>query len=88
MVVLERRINNRIGLHLRAAGEFVKVASQFESDINVIYGDQRANGKSILGLASLAAGHGAEVVVEIDGDDEGDAKAALAELFDQNFYED
>jgi len=88
MVEFSKRINNKIGLHLRAAGEFVKVAAQFASSITVYNGDRYANGKSILGLASLAAARGATVRVEINGPDEKAAQKALETLFDNNFYED
>ena len=88
MVELSKRINNKIGLHLRAAGEFVKVAAQFACSITVYNGDKYANGKSILGLASLAAARGAVVRIEADGPDEEAALKALATLFDNNFYEE
>lgn len=81
-------INNKIGLHLRAAGEFVKVAAQFESEIVVHNGDRAANGKSILGLASLAAARGAVVRIVVDGPDEEVARSAIETLFDNKFYED
>ena len=77
MVEFRKRINNKIGLHLRAAGEFVKIAAQFASEITVFNGDRWANGKSILGLASLAAARGSELRIEIEGPDEGDARTAL-----------
>jgi len=88
MVEFTKRINNKIGLHLRAAGEFVKLAAQYSSEIMVYNGDKSANGKSILGLASLAAARGAMVRVTVDGPDEADAQEALATLFDNKFYED
>ena len=88
MVELTKRINNKIGLHLRAAGEFVKVAAQFASEITVYNGDKSANGESILGLASLAAARGSMIRIEIDGPDEIDARAALEQLIDDKFYEE
>jgi len=88
MIDFSKRINNKIGLHLRAAGEFVKVAAQFTCSITVYNGDKYANGKSILGLASLAAARGATVRIEVDGPDEEAAQKALSALFDINFYED
>ncbi|MCH7549160.1 MAG: HPr family phosphocarrier protein [Candidatus Krumholzibacteriota bacterium] len=88
MLEFTRKINNKIGLHLRAAGELVKVAAQFTSNITVYNGDQSANGKSILGLASLAAARGALLRIEIDGPDDEAARRALETLFDNNFYED
>jgi phosphocarrier protein HPr len=88
MVEFTTRINNKIGLHLRAAGEFVKVAAQFESEITVFNGDKYANGKSILGLASLAAARGSEIRIEIEGPDESEARLALMQLIRDKFYEE
>lgn len=88
MVEFTKRIENKIGLHLRAAGEFVKVAAQFASEITVFNGDKWADGKSILGLASLAAARGSEIRIQVEGPDEGDAKIALEKLIDDKFNED
>jgi phosphotransferase system HPr (HPr) family protein len=88
MIEFTRQVGNRIGLHLRAAGEFVKVAAQFSSEVRVYHGEKFANGKSILGLASLAAARGAQVRVEIEGPDEAAARKAIEALFDAKFYED
>lgn len=88
MIEFTRQVGNRIGLHLRAAGEFVKVAAQFSSEVRVYHGEKFANGKSILGLASLAAARGAQIRVEIDGPDEAAARKAIEALFDAKFYED
>ena len=88
MVEFTKQVGNKIGLHLRAAGEFVKIAAQFSSDIRVYHGERFANGKSILGLASLAAARGASVRIEIEGPDEAAARKALEALFDAKFYED
>jgi phosphotransferase system HPr (HPr) family protein len=88
MIEFTRQVGNRIGLHLRAAGEFVKVAAQFSSEVRVYHGEKFANGKSILGLASLAAARGAQVRIEIEGSDEAAARKAIEALFDAKFYED
>jgi len=88
MIEFTRQVGNRIGLHLRAAGEFVKIAAQFSSEVRVYHGEKFANGKSILGLASLAAARGAQVRIEVDGPDEAEARKAIEALFDAKFYED
>lgn len=69
-----------IGLHLRPASQFVRLASQFESDIRVAFGGQSANGKSILDLLILAAGRGAWLILEARGADAEAAVAALSRL--------
>ena len=88
MVEFKSVVNNKIGLHLRAAGEFVKVATQFKSEITVIKNSRKANGKSILGLASLAIGKGEAVTIQIEGIDEKEAQEAVAKLIENKFYED
>ncbi|UCH83290.1 MAG: HPr family phosphocarrier protein [Candidatus Latescibacterota bacterium] len=88
MLEFDAIVDNKIGMHLRAAGEFVKVATQFESEVTVIKDGKKANGKSILGLASLAIERGAIITVQITGDDEQDARDAIEELIDAKFYED
>ncbi len=73
-------INNGVGLHLRAADQFVKLATTFESEIQVHCNGNVANGKSILDLLSLAAECGTVLVLETQGCDAEDAVAALADL--------
>lgn len=87
MIEFESNVNNKIGLHLRAAGEFVKLAAKFNSKITVIKNGKKANGKSILGLASLAVGRGATITIQIEGDDEKEAREAIDKLIKANFYE-
>lgn len=88
MVEFQSRVNNKIGMHLRAAGEFVKLAAQFDSKITVIKNGKKANGKSILGLASLAIARGTVITIQIDGEDEIAARKAIEKLISDNFYED
>ena len=88
MIEFETQVKNKIGVHLRAAGEFVKTATKFNSEIFVVKNGKKANGKSILGLASLAIERGARITVRIDGRDEKEARAAIEELIDNNFNEE
>ena len=81
-------IKNKIGIHLRAAGEFVKIASQFASEITVANDGRKANGKSILGLAGLAIATGTKITIQIEGKDEEEAKTAIETLIENNFNED
>ena len=81
-------IRNPQGLHARPADLFVKRAAQFQSTIEVIKDNERVDGKSILGLLTLAATEGTELSLEADGPDAEAALSALAELVAQNFAED
>ncbi len=88
MIQFEAEVTNKIGMHLRAAGEFVKTATKFDSEVFVIKDGKKANGKSILGLASLAIEPGAMITIEIDGGDESEARDAIEELINNKFYEE
>jgi phosphocarrier protein HPr len=78
-------IRNRLGLHARPAGEFVKTASKFDSSITVAKGELEVNGKSIMGVMTLAAECGSKVTVRAEGDDAESAVDALAEVLDREF---
>ena len=88
MIEFETEVINKIGMHLRAAGEFVKTATKFASEVFVIKDGKKANGKSILGLASLAIESGAIITIQIDGGDEVEAREAIEELINNKFYEE
>lgn len=81
-------VNNTLGLHARAAALFVKTASQFDSDVMIQKGRKKVNGKSIMGLLTLAAGRGSEIIVMTTGPDSDDALAALRELVSSRFGEE
>ena len=53
-------IINALGLHLRPAAKFVKTADRFQAEIRVHFKGQVFDGRSILALASLAAGQYAQ----------------------------
>lgn len=88
MISEQVHIINRLGLHARAAASFVKLASSFDSDIFLVYGEQSVNGKSIMGIMMLAASQGTEMLIEVDGTDEREATSALVELINNRFGED
>ena len=71
------KIANPQGLHARPASNFVKMLSRFESDVTVRKGSERVDGKSIMGLMTLAANHGSVLEIEVSG---ADAEQAMKEL--------
>jgi phosphocarrier protein HPr len=81
-------ITNTLGLHLRAAGAFVKLAQQFRAEVWVICNGRRASGKSILDLATLAAECGCRLELETAGPDAESALDALSELIARRFDEE
>ena len=81
-------IVNRLGLHARAATRLVNCASGFTADVRLVRGARSVNAKSIMGVLTLAAATGAELVVEADGPDEDAAVEAIVALIDDRFGEE
>lgn len=73
-------IENKTGLHARPAALFVQKASQFSSDLSITQGTKEVNAKSIMGVMSLGAGPGSEILIKASGEDAQQAVDALAEL--------
>jgi phosphocarrier protein len=80
-------ITNSLGLHLRPADKFVKLALRYQAEIRVHYNGNEFNGKSILDLTTLAAECGTRLDLEARGPDAAQAIEALAELVSAQFYE-
>ena len=87
MPTKELTISNKLGIHARPAAQFVKTASKFEADIRVEKDGEEVDGKSIMGLMMLAAGHGSVVNIAAEGADAEDALKALEDLVVRNFEE-
>ena len=83
----EVQIENRLGLHLRAAAAFAKRAESFESEVSLVRDSVSANGKSIISLVTLAATQGTRLRIVADGSDAEAAVAALATLVRDKFGE-
>jgi phosphocarrier protein HPr len=81
------KIRNRLGLHARAAVKFVQLASKFKSEIKVIKDGTDVNGKSIMGLLTLVAAFGMEIVIVAEGPDAEAAATALHALVNGGFDE-
>ena len=88
MIETEVQICNRLGLHARAAARFVHLANKFESHILVCREKLTVDGKSILGLLTLAAAKGTAILLKVNGPDEQAASAELAGLVNSRFGEE
>jgi len=73
-------LKNKTGLHARPAALFVQKAGQFTSDVSITLGSKEVNAKSIMGVMSLGAGPGSEIIIKAEGEDAQQAVDALAEL--------
>lgn len=58
------------GLHTRPGAKFVELCNKFDSDIEILFNDKVANGKSIINIMTMAAPQNAEITVKVDGVDE------------------
>ncbi|MFZ3072521.1 MAG: HPr family phosphocarrier protein [Thermodesulfobacteriota bacterium] len=81
-------IKNRLGLHARAASQFVRLAGNFDSEIFIEKDGQEVNGKSIMGVLILAAACGSKIKLRAEGNDAEAAVMALGELVNRGFDED
>jgi phosphocarrier protein HPr len=87
MIQTTATISNKLGLHARASAKLTKLAASFPCEVWISRGDRRVNAKSIMGVMMLAAGIGAEVVVETNGEREQEAIDAIVALIDDKFGE-
>lgn len=87
MIERTLRIKNKLGLHARAAVKFVNTANRFVADVRIVKDGSAIDGKSILGILTLAAIQGTDIVIRLDGVDESAAAQALADLIDGRFGE-
>lgn len=80
-------VRNRLGLHARAAAVLVALTSRFSSSIIIRKESFEIDAKSILGVLSLAAIRGTEIVVTIEGEDSREAMEEVSRLIETGFGE-
>lgn len=81
------KIVNKAGLHTRPAATLVKIAAKFKSEFFISRNGLRINGKSIIGVMTLAAEFGSELALEFNGPDEDDMAGAIIGLIERGFDE-
>ncbi len=81
------KIINKLGMHARAAAQFVQLASNFISHIEIEKDNRRVNGKSIMGVMMLAASKNSEIILYADGEDELESITQLEKLINNRFNE-
>jgi phosphocarrier protein HPr len=81
-------IINKLGLHARAATRLVNSAAAFECELWISNGEKTVNGKSIMGVLTLAASKGTQLNIEADGKDENEALEGIIELINSHFGEE
>ena len=83
-------VNHEVGLHARPATQFIKLASQFPSNIkirNLTTDSKEVNAKSMMHIMTLAVKSGHTVEISADGEQSAEAVKALVDLINSNFGE-
>lgn len=80
-------IVNTLGLHARAAAQLVQTANRYRAEVQVLKDGAQVNGKSIMGVLTLAAAKGTQIVVSCEGEDAQAAMEALAGVIENGFGE-
>ncbi len=83
----ELLVENKLGLHARAAAQIVKSASAYVSRITLARDGLEVDGKSIMGIMMLAAAKGSTVMMQANGEDEELAADGMEKLFKNKFGE-
>lgn len=81
------KIKNKAGLHTRPAATIVKMAAKYKCDFFISRDGMNINGKSIIGVMTLAAEEGAELLLTFNGEDEEAAANEIIDFFERGFDE-
>jgi phosphocarrier protein HPr len=82
------KLKNKLGMHARAAASFVRIAQKYSAEIFIERNGQSVNGKSILGILTLACPMGAMITVRAQGADAAQALDELEALIENKFGEE
>lgn len=88
MVEKTVKIVNKAGLHTRPASMIVKIAAKYKSDFFIFKDGMEINGKSIIGVMTLAAAQGSELSLTFDGPDEQEMAEEIVDFFNRGFDEE
>ena len=80
-------IKNKLGLHARAAALLVQTISKFDAEVTIAKDGQTVDGRSIMGVLTLAATQGSKILVEAKGREAENVLAAVEKLIDNKFFE-
>jgi phosphocarrier protein len=86
-VVKRLEIKNKLGLHARAAALLVQTINKFEAEVTISKDGQTVDGRSIMGVLTLAATHGSKIEVGAKGQQAEEALRAVEKLIDKKFFE-
>lgn len=83
----EVEVVNERGLHLRAAHVLAHFVGQYPGEVRVGRPGQLVNAKSLLGITTLGASRGTQLVVEVEGPDRDGFLQKVQSLFASGFDE-
>ena len=86
--IIEIQIQNKKGLHARAAAAFVKTIENLDAKVEVEKQGQTVDGFSIMGLMMLAASQGSMIKIYAGGADAAKAVENLTLLINNKFGEE
>ena len=87
MIKRSINISNKLGLHASASAKLTRLAGSFPCEVWIARAERRVNAKSIMGVMMLAAGIGATIEIDTDGEREQEAMDALLALISDKFGE-
>lgn len=87
MIEKEVTIVNKAGMHTRPASAIVKIAAKFKSEFFLSKDGFEVNGKSIIGVMTLAAEQGSKLTLKFDGKDEEQLAKEMIDFFERGFDE-
>lgn len=77
-------IKDEMGIHARPAGLLVKEAAKFNCNVTIEKDGRSVDAKRIMGVMSLGAKCGQNIVLRADGDGEEEAIAQLSKFLEEN----
>jgi len=85
MCKIEKEISvvNKKGLHARPAAIFVGLAEKFDVTVSLAHGEEKVNGKSIMGILMLGAVAGTVLKITVEGDQAPEAMAEFEKFFNK-----
>jgi phosphocarrier protein len=87
MIEKEVTIKNPAGMHTRPASAIVKIAAKYKADFFISKNDFEVNGKSIIGVMTLAAEQGSKLLLKFIGEDEIELAEEMIDFFEKGFNE-
>lgn len=86
-IIKKIEIKNKLGVHARAAALLVQTVNKFSAQVTFSKDGQITDGRSIMGVLTLAATQGSKIQVEASGEDAEQAVRAIERLIDRRFNE-